>query len=569
MLRNILASILLIFSFLILYYLNFYNKFNYYYYASSILENSENKLKNIELVISKIGASSSKLMQEKNNFKNKFISKLLVYQKNIIKNDYNTLQALFLKFINQHLAGDYKALKANIVKTRTVIRNSSLESGAKIRLFNEVRAFSLALNDYINADNTFTKYLKEAELDLGSAIDVFSKDTLNKFALEKIKDFEETRYLLNVIAYIALFFGLLLFLLEYFTIKKRIKYEVKALSDACDSIRNGSEPEILIKLKRMHYFTKIKHTLFETIKFLNNKIDYFKDLLNDIKIPLKYTDDEGVTISNSEYNNLEIKDEDFMLVNNNFYEKRNNSYCEYYSHIDKNKAKVIIEKELINNMAKDECSKLSDEAISYLNRVKEEKLLKKKYISKHKKALFRLNKAIKLYRQLKNDHKRIKSVIDSNVNESSNYLTKTLKISEDINLFGNSIAHLRNDYDNELRLTQNLDVLKDFFSDNINKIGIVYSELETYQKTLDVLYKDLQVQDIDMYEAIVLKNKGSNISKELENIRHTFYKFEALLKNIKLIDEEKIKDLESLYKNLFSEVDDLNISLEKNSLFEL
>lgn len=569
MFKNFTAGVCLALGLLLFYYSSFYKKYDYSYFIDSIVASNVEKLKNIESIFSDIykDGKLNNLQSEKEKAIYTFLDKTTIFKKNIVQNNYPTLQVLFDDFLKTYNNKDYNIAVEFVERMRTVVRDSSLLAGEKIDLFTEIKDISQSLNDIYKYNSDIVYIVSSTKKKLNDSIDDFSKDTVIKNSSEKIKKIENTKYLLNIISFCLILFGLVNFLFEYLYIRKNIDYEVKIITETCNSITKGSDADVLLKLKKLRYFKKLKNNIFETIKMLSNKLEFFKDLILEINIPISFKDDEGNITKNNEYNKIESYiGNSFFIKNEKYYEKQNQGSCEYFCYMSKDNIRKNLDEDIILDIKNSDYSKLSPELKELVIKIKETDLEKTKLITKFNRLLTRTKSFINKLRVKNLENNNYNKSLEKEILNYKEAITSTKKVCEKIVAFKESIKSFIDNYNKVEAVFENLNVSKEFLNKDVDNLEEIVKDFYYSQNLLDAFYKNLILKNFkDTTSILEIKARLSNLSSVLTNFKQTFLKYKVSQDQGFSIDMNKLKYLETFYNELLIDLEKINLFIAKTN----
>lgn len=570
MLKNLIAGLSLGLGLSLFYYNNFYKKYDYSFFTSSIVDSNVEKIKNVEIVFSDIykDGKLSKLQNEKEKAIFIFLDKVTIFQKNIVQNSYPTLQALLSDFLKTYNNKDYKEAALFIEKMKTIIRDSSLPAGTKIDLFTELKDFSQSLNDIIKFNSEISSTVLNSEKLLNNSIEDFSKDTVINNATDKIKKIENTKYLLNIFAFCLIIFGFINFFIEYLFIRKNIEDEVSIITETCNSITKGSDADVLLKLKKLRYFKKLKNNIFETIKLLSNKLEFYKDFISELNIPILFKDDDGNVIKNTEYSKIESNSgNNFFIKNDKYYEKEIQGGCEYFCYVSKDNIRKNLDKDIILDIKSADYSKISPELKELVVKIKESEVENTKYISKYNKLISRTKSVINRIRVKDLEDKNQKKLLEDEIENLKEAALKTIKISEKIVELKDTIEVFVNNHKQIEAVIENINVNKDYFNKDIESLVALIYDFNYSQKLIDAYYKNILLKkDSDTNSLLEIKARLALMNSELTKIKQAFFKYGVSQNQSNSIDKNKLKSFELFYNELFLDLESNHIITNSDSL---
>jgi len=555
--KIVLSSILLTVFFILFYYINFSKKHDYYYYSKIIHNSNISRVNQLKEEFSVYLSKDSDYEEIYKKSLSSFLNKLLNFQKNIIENNYPTLQILFNKYKDSFSKSDYVSLKKIVDEMKNIIRDSSLNSETKISLYTQIREFTLSLEDLLNIQSKVSKKAISINSLISNKFNDFLNSVEDTNALAKLNNFEEEKIIVNVFLLLILLISLGILYYDILSFKNIIRKEKNKILVTCDAIKQSFNTEVLLKLKSINYFNSLKNNLYETLKVFNNKIDYYKDLFYYLKIPFKYKEEDSVEIKNKAYVDLETEKDlkDFFILNDKFYKKYEDSNYEYYNYIDKDILLSQVEKEILYKIEKNDTSKFSNDTRLFFEKLNIDKVKTHRYFSKYLNANRRLRKIINTYRSLNIEHKNLQEQVKQTNNLASFYIDKKNNLKVHLNKLDYSINNLKIKLAFEKEELNNFKDTKSLFNSNIKTISLLKIEFGNILNKLDAIYKNININNLDCEAILELKGIFTKIIADADKLKQTLLTFSLSIYESNRLDFKELNEFGLYAKDLNDEVE--------------
>ncbi|MBN1113771.1 MAG: hypothetical protein JXA66_00380 [Oligoflexia bacterium] len=564
------------------YLLSIHSVFNPFDDMSVFLDNTLNDLK----IISDIGRQKTpqvkdngilKIEKKADELREKFIQANYRFLEDVTRNSYRTLTSLSIKTSERFASGDNSAVLTRLGEMRNVVRDSGLSTDEKITLYKGIRGLEEIVNGIRETDREIALVKKQktasGKAGVANITEEMSKSIQAKQS--KLSELGSYKTFLAVFCFLFLIAGLAGIVYESGQVRRNYGKESAEIAKTLNSIMDGADSEVLIRLKRMQFFEEIKIALYETLRIFSGQMLFYRECLSDMDIPVFFKGD-GNEYVNPAMDNLcaELGIYPDNMGEMFFYRDRlytrsgdENIFCIFSA--DFFLLKDFVDQEISVLLESENISGIPENIRELYRKYKVLEHKKDGLLAKKNVAETRLRTVMDISREQKKNFLTRLSIVDDLLSRSRVALDSGLLLSSSVKNLGKKISSVHQYINESLRLSSRISEAKSATSDVLDHFpelsGLIEAVSALFYKIAREARLDL-ISGLPVEETTKAEHRIERIKMLIDEIDIALEKFSAMHDNFNMDEmHDLVEDLTISYKTVFNNADRVNSGLEELS----